>query len=159
MKKYLYLYLTIACFLGLIALFVIDGYMGIYENILITSGEQEQKIEPDLWLQKDGVYSTWTNLDENVFFSYEIANRRFSSYSAEIEVSLWQSQEKLFDLVSEDIQIGAFSTGRIEWVVNTEKLNIDDNTLSKSYQYSIIIKREQLERRIILNINGLLPVR
>jgi hypothetical protein len=49
-RKNLFLCLTLACFVGLVAIFVVDGYTGIYDTIYITYGEQVQKVEPDYWL-------------------------------------------------------------------------------------------------------------
>ena len=44
-----FLYLSIACFAGLVAIFVADGYMGIYDTIYVTEMEYEWRIEPDYW--------------------------------------------------------------------------------------------------------------
>ena len=36
-RRNLFLYLTLACFLGIIAIFIFDGYVGIYDTIYVTS--------------------------------------------------------------------------------------------------------------------------
>lgn len=153
--KNLYLYLALACFFSLITIFVVDGYMGIYDTVYITAGEQEQKIEPDYWQRdsnKDG--NTWwgpsTSWGEKVFFRYEIDNRQFSSYSADIEVSVWRSQEKVLNLLSEQIQIASFDSGLLEWVVDTSEL--EPAPPEQTYEYTILIKRGELELRIILHL-------
>ena len=46
-RKMVYTYLTFARFLGSIAIFIVDGYLGIYNTTYATSGEYERKIEPD----------------------------------------------------------------------------------------------------------------
>lgn len=46
-RKTAHTYLALAHFLGIIAIFIVDGYMGIYDTIYATSGEYERKIEPD----------------------------------------------------------------------------------------------------------------
>ncbi len=48
MRKNLFLYLALACFVGLIAIFVVDGYMGIYDTVYITTGKQEYKVDADV---------------------------------------------------------------------------------------------------------------
>jgi len=88
--------------------------MGIYDTIYITAGEREEKVEPDSWLKQDRFWSVGVNWEEKIFFDYEVDNRRFLSYSAEIEVSVWHSQEKVADLVSRHMQIGAFDKGQLE---------------------------------------------
>jgi len=161
MRKQLFLYLTLACFFGLIAIFIVDGYMGIYDTIYVTAGEREEKIEPDFWLRQDliksaevkNAYSISANWEEKIFFRYEIDNRRFSSYTADIEVAVWHSQEKIYDLVSQHSQIGAFAKEQLEWVLDTAEFLPGDIPTEQGYQFTLTIKRGQIERNIIVYIN------
>ena len=43
MRRHLFLYLALGCFAGLIAIFIVDGYVGIYDTVYVTAGEYEQK--------------------------------------------------------------------------------------------------------------------
>ena len=150
----LFLYLALACFLGIIAIFVVDGYMGIYDTVYITAGEQERVIEADFWLRgyDDYYYEpTVANWGEKVFFRYEVDNRQFQSYSADIEVSLWRSQQKVLDLLSEEMQVASFDKGQLEWVVDTGEL--DTMPPEEFAEYTVIIKRGEIERKIILFLN------
>ena len=153
MRKSLYLYLTLACFLGLIAIFIVDGYMGIYDTLYITTGEREEKIESDFWLRQEWGWSTGINWGEKAFFRYEVDNRLFSSYTADIEVSVWRSQEKVRDLISQSISIAALNKGRLEWVIDTTELLPESIPPEQRYEYTVIIKRGEIERKIILYIN------
>ncbi len=161
MRKNLFLYLTLACFFGLIAIFIIDGYLGIYDTIYVTAGEREEKIEADSWLRQSSIksagvknaYYVSADWEEKIFFRYELDNRRFSSYSAEVEVSVWHSQEKVSDLVSQHMQIGAFDKGQLEWVVDTAEFLPSDIPPEQNYEFTVIIKRGQVERNIIVYIN------
>ena len=154
-RKNLFLYLTLACFFGLIAIFIVDGYMGIYDTVYITAGEREQKMEFDAWQRQDKFWSTGVNREEKVFFRYEVDNRQFSSYTADIEASVWRSQEKVRDLISQPISIAAFDKGQLEWVIDTTELLPGGIPPEQSYQYSVIIKRGEVERRIIVYVNPL----
>jgi len=147
----LFLYLALACFLVLVVIFVVDGYMGVYETIYITAGGQEQKIEADFWSQEYNVWSTGAIYGETVSFRYEVDNRRFSTYSADIEVSVWSRQQKVLDLLSEQMQIASFDKGQLEWVVDTSEL--EPVPPEEFVEYTVIIKRGELERRIILYLN------
>ena len=158
-RKNLFLYLTLACFLGLIAIFIVDGYLGICDTIYIIAGEQEEKVEPDFWLQQDGSWSIGVNQDEKAFFNYEVDNRQFSSYSAEIEVSVWRNQEKVCDLLSQQLTVGAFDKGQLEWVVDTTELLPSDIPPEQGYQYTIVIKRGEVERKVIMYINSPSPIK
>ncbi len=81
-------------------------------------------------------------------------NRRFSSYTVDIEVAVWHSQEKLYDLVSQHMQIGAFDKGQLEWIMDTKEFIPSDIPAEQGYQYTVIIKRGQIERNIIVYINA-----
>ncbi len=154
-RRNLFLYLTLVCFFGLIAIFIIDGYMGIYDTVYITAGEREQRIDADVWRRGDKFWSAGVNRGEKAFFRYEVDNRRFSSYTADIEVSVWRSQEKLRDLTSQQIVLAAFEKGQVEWVMDTAEILPSDIPPEQSYEYTVIIKRGQIERKIILYINPL----
>jgi len=153
-RKNLFLYLTLVCFFGLIAIFIVDGYMGIYDTIHITAGERTQIIEADAWLRQGKFQqTTGVNRGEKVSFTYEVANRQLSSYTADIEVSVWRSQEKVQDLVSQPISIAAFGEGQLEWVIDTTELLPEDIPAEQSYEFTVIIKRGEIERNIIVRIN------
>ena len=155
-QRYLFLYLTLACFLGLIAIFISDGYMGVYDTLRITTGEQEQTIEPDYWLRQDRVWTTGVNRGEKAFFTYEVDNRRFTGLDTGVDVSLWQSQEKIgniLNILTQQQSIEPFATGKWEWAVDTAELVPGDAPPEQSYQYTVLIKRGETERRIILHTN------
>lgn len=153
MRRNLFLYLALACFVGLIAIFVFDGYLGIYDTLYVTSGEREEEIEPDFWQREDWIRSVEVNWEEKVSFRYEVDNRRFSSYTADIEVAVWRSQEKERDLISQPISIDAFDKGQLEWVMDTADFLPGDSPPEQVYEYTVIIKRGEIERKIIVHIN------
>ena len=152
-RRNLYLYLTLACFLAIIAIFIVDGYMGIYDTIYITTGEREQKIEPDVWQRDDPYWSSGMTRGDRAFIRYEVDNRQFSRYEADIEVSIWRMQEKVSDVLSQHMALGAFSKGQIEWEIDPTELLPPDAPLEQGFDYTLKIKRGELERNIILYIN------
>ena len=95
MRKNLFLYLSIACFLSLLAIFVIDGYMGIYDTLEVTADEHSQTIEPDQWNHNRYEPSIRAEWGSKVFFTYMVENRRFSNYTTPINASVWKENEKL----------------------------------------------------------------
>jgi len=50
-RRYLFLYLALACVAGLTAIFIVDAYLGIYDTVYVTAREYTQKIEADYWLR------------------------------------------------------------------------------------------------------------
>lgn len=111
-RRNLFLYLTLACFLGLIAIFIFDGYMGLYDTIYLTAGEREQKIETDVWRGQDTYWSAGVNRGEKVFFRYEVDNRQFSNYATEVKASIWHMQEKMLDVTTQKIDLASFDKNR-----------------------------------------------
>ena len=152
-RRNLYLYLTLVCFFGIIAIFIADGYMGIYDTVYITAGEREQKIESDVWQRNDTFWSSGITRGEKGFISYEVDNRQFSRYEADIDVSVWRMQEKVSDVLSQHMEVGAFSKGRVEWEIDTAELLPPDAPPEQGFDYTLTIKRGELERNIILRIN------
>lgn len=159
MRKYLFLYLTLACFFGLIAIFVADGYMGVYDSLEIRAGEQIQKIEADFWLREDRVWSTRVGHEEKIFFRYKVANRRFSTYTADVAVSIWHSQEKVLDLEPQTVSVASFDEEELEWIVDNARIVPGDLPQEQGYEYSVVIKRGETERRLIMYVitTGYLP--
>lgn len=157
----IYFYLTLACFLGLIAVFIFGGYLGVYDTIRINSGEVTQTIEPDVWRTGNPYWSTGIVWGDKAAFQYEIDNRRFADYSADVSASIWRSQEKIIDLFSQPVALASFEKTRLEFVVDTNKLG---SSLSReqSYQFTMLIKRGEVERRLIMHINpttyGIRPI-
>lgn len=154
-RRNLYLYLTLACFLGIIAIFIIDGYLGIYDTLYVTAGEYEEKIELDDWIKQNRFWSPAVNQGEKILFRYEVDNRRFSGYAADIEVSVWRSQTKISDLVSQRMVINAFDKGQLTWEVDTAGLLPDNIPPERGSDFSVIIKRGKIERRVIVQVNPL----
>jgi len=150
----IYLYLALACFLGIVLIFVFDGYMGVYDKIEVNTGEFPQKIEPDFWLREGTYGSVVIEWDDKADFTYEVDNRRFSSYSSDLEVSLWHNDEKLADILAEEISTGPLDTWRTEWVLDTSVSLPPDVSPEQGYQLTLLIKRGNIERRTIIYVSG-----
>lgn len=159
MRRNLFLYLAIACFIGLIAIFIFDGYIGIYDTVYITTGEREQQVDPDYWQRQLRGYSYPYHIEatggESVHFRYEIDNRRFSTYSATVEASVWKSNEKVVDLLSQDISVSAFDKVTMEWTLPTDML--EKPAVGVALEYTVKIKRGEMElgQGIILSFYSL----
>ena len=158
-RKNLFLYLAIACFVALIAIFIVDGYMGIYDTVYVTVGEREQVIEPDYWLQRypppgeaKMAYYVPAEWGQKVFFRYEIDNRRFSTYSTLIQASVWQENEKVLDLFSEEESIGPFDKAMVEWTLSTRDLEKAGFGVNERTQYTVKISHGEVERRIVVDL-------
>jgi hypothetical protein len=152
--KNLYLGLTIAFFLAIIAIFIFDGYMGLYDTVTMTTQEREETIEPDYWLRDYYPPSTWAEEGLDINFHYELDNRRFSTYSADIEVAIWFGEEKQDVLVSQAVAVGGFDKEELSWTVDTGALRPADIPETKDYEFSVIIKRDGVERRIRVHVSS-----
>jgi len=151
MKKNLFLYLALACFVSLIAIFVFDGYMGLHDTLHITTAEYEQTVEADQWDRWDRFDdykpSAETAWGDKVLFSYEVNNRRFASYDTTIQVSLWKEDDKILDLVAEDTALEPFDEAQLEWTLTTQELEKAGLGIDN---YTLQINRGDIERKIIV---------
>jgi hypothetical protein len=150
----LYLYLALVCFAGVLAIFVVDGYLGIYDTLYITGQEHEQVIEPDYWQQpwvKESGYTTGTRKGEPVYFRYKIDNRTFSTYSSGIEASVWKGGEKIMQMLDEDIQVASFEDVILDWALRVEDLEKAGFVVGEYGEYTVRISLGEVERKIILS--------
>jgi hypothetical protein len=149
--KNLYLGLTIAFFLAIIAIFVFDGYMGIYDTVTVTVQEREETIEPDQWLREDYSYYTWVESGEKLYFHYELDNRRFSGYEADIEAAVWFGGEKQEVLADESVSLGAFEKEEFSWSVDPAAVRPYQTSADYDFEFSVIITRDGVELRTIVH--------
>lgn len=153
-SKNLYLALTIAFFLAIIALFVFDGYMGVYDSVTIITAERENTVEPDQWMRDDYSYYTWVEEIQDISFVYEVDNRRFSGYSADVEAAIWFGGTKHSDLISQPVAIDAFDKVELEWTIDTAELRPADTPEANDYEFSVIITRDGVELRIVVHVSS-----
>lgn len=160
-----FLYLAIACFVGLVTIFVVDGYMGVYDTVYVTVREYTQKIEADYWLQQRPEYAPipvsgegdefaycciGASVGDNVPFRYVIENHQFSNYSTFVQSSVWRENEKVLDLFSGNISASPFGKATVEW-----RLSSDDLGITAPTQYTVRINHGDIERRIIVDFYSL----
>jgi len=160
-RRNLFLYLAIACFVGIIAIFMFDGYLGIYDTVYVTTGEHPQEIGPDYWQgQRRGFaypFHIGARWGDSVKFEYEINNRRSSTYTATVEASVWKSNEKVIDLFSQDISLANFDKATMEWTLSTQELEKAGMEIG---DYTVKIRRGGVElgQGIVLDFHSPLPV-
>lgn len=153
--KNIYLYLALACFLGIILIFVFDGYMGLYDSLSVKGTDFPQEITEDQWQQQDRYGMPGINIGNGgeVSFSYKVDNRRFSSYTADINISLWHNQVKLADLQSKTLALGAFGTEQVDWVLNIDDFIPENLPANTNYDFTVLIKRGEIERTVALYVS------
>jgi len=149
--KKLFLYLAIACFAGLITIFITDGYMGIYDTINVTVGEREEEIKASYWERNDTYWTVSASSGEKIYFNYRIDNNQFSEYSTHIEASVWKEKEKIVDLFSQDVSIGQLDDVTVEWILSRDDLDDTDFEINERRNYTVGINRGDVERRIIVS--------
>lgn len=153
----LYLYLALVCFAGILAIFVADGYLGIYDTLYVTTQEREQVIEPDYWQQrwvKEGYegYSLGARWGEPIPFRYEIDNRSFWTYSVSVEVSVWKGGQEVVVLLNKaEISVAPFKKTVVDWILRPEDLGESSPVSGEYREYTVRIRHGEIERRIILS--------
>ena len=145
-RRNIFLNSAIACLIGIIAIFIFDGYLGKYDAVYVTTGEYEQEIEADYWQSQRRGFSYPFHIGavwgDSIHFRYDIINRRFPAYSATVEASVWKSNEKVIDLFRQDISLSGFDRVTMEWLLPAEDL---ERTGLGIGQYTIKIMRGEVE--------------
>jgi len=150
----LYLYLALLCFAGILVIFVIDGYLGIYDKLSFTIQEREQVIEPDQWQQrwvKESGYSAGIRWGEPVQFQYRIDNRTFSAHSSTVDVTVWRGGEQLKQLLKENVTVPSFDQVTLNWMITDKDYGELGLKTGEYGEYTIRIMFGDLERKIILS--------
>jgi len=152
--KNLFLYLAVVCFIGIILIFFFDGYLGLHDTLSVTSGETTQQIDAEQWTnQEEWGYPPQIGIvyDGKASFSYEIANRRFSSYQTAVDVTVWRDQEKVSDVLSQNINIKAFGKNKIEWTLDAAKL-VTGIITAEGKTFTVKIRMGDTERGVVVYV-------
>jgi hypothetical protein len=168
-SKRLFLFMAIGCFAGIVAIFVVDGYLGVYDTFHIAVGEYPaQTIGADYWLSQgygqyemprpagtEGDKSAYccvsADWSQTISFKYVIENHLSTAYSAHTEASVWKGNEKLIDLSSQDVVIAPFREAIVEWTLSSKDIVSGPPVAGVSYDYTVRVNREDVERRIIVS--------
>ena len=154
----IWLYVSIAFFIGIVAVFFVDGYMGVYDTILINTPGNEYEIAPDFWQESrtanDRYYVGGIKQTDLLKFGLQIENRRFSDYQSNVKVSLWEGGREIKELFEQSDNIEVFQPSPLyEWELDTTDLEVAD-TLNGTI-YVIKIDRNGVERKITLRLDAL----
>lgn len=149
--RYLYLGLALACFAGILGIFIVDGYLGVYDILYVTYDEYERKIEFDSqWIpeNEETYYGGEITFGKPAYFRYQIENRTFSSYEDQVTVSVWEGSNKLVELVDKQVKIASFSDAVVDWTLTSDELA--KGVISEEYSnYTLRISSSGRERKII----------
>ena len=151
MRRHLFLFPTLACFFGLIAIFFVDGYMGIHDTLYVTVEEHEQQIE--FSGQRQNLETVHVNWGEKVKFRHKVDNSQFSSYTTDVEVSVSHNEKKVHDLTTKPLSVDGFESGQLEWVIDSKELLPESIPPEQGRAYTVLFKRGDIEREIIIYIN------
>ncbi|MFH1646745.1 MAG: hypothetical protein ABID71_03500 [Chloroflexota bacterium] len=152
--KSLYLFLALACFVGIIVIFIFDGYIGVYDTLVMDNGQYPQKVEADQWSPEKYGYLANTGVERGgrVDFTYTVENHRFSEYSEAVSVTLWHNQDKLADLLTATVAAGPFDKDEVKWSLEAESLVPTEYPSDINYNVNVVITRGNIERKVLLNI-------
>ena len=159
-NKYIYLLLTIACFVGIILIFVFDGYMGIYDTLLIDNGQFPQTIGSDQWRQQEEFGyppSVSMERERSVSLTYTVENHNFSAYNVDVSVSLWDGANKVADLATGRLSAPAFGKAEITAVLDAGQYIPAGYPTEQSYNLALVINRGGVERKVMVYISPGIP--
>jgi hypothetical protein len=154
----LYLFLALACFVGIILIFVFDGYMGVYDTLAMDNGQFQQTVEGDQWARQEkygGFVSVPVERGGRIDFTYTVENHRFTEYSADIKITLWQNKAQIGDIgfiPDEPLIIPAFNKKELTWSITPDYIIPADYPAEQSYNVNMEIKRGDIVRQVNVNI-------
>jgi hypothetical protein len=151
-SKNRFLYLALLCFLGILTVLVADGYMGVYDTLKVRSGEFEQTFEADFWTQEFAVAQSSAREGDVISCSYMVDNHLFNTYGAKLEVWVERNRERVRDVLSQDLSVAAFKREEITFDIDTTGLT--PAQANESLEYSVVIKRGDTERRLVIFVGG-----
>lgn len=153
--KNIYLFLALACFIGIIVIFIFDGYIGVYDSLVMDNGQFKQTVDWEEWANQEKYRTVaGTSIERNgqADFTYVIENHRFSEYNGSLEVTLWSNKVKVADLISQPFTIPAFDKAEATWSVNAAEILPANYNLNQNYVYIVNIKTADVEREVNINI-------
>jgi hypothetical protein len=155
-KSLLYLYLALACLLGIIIIFVFDGYLGVYDKLVLDTGNYKQTIEADQWARNEkygNMVAVSTDPGGMIDFTYIVENHNFSKYVDNVDVSLWYNKNKLKDIISREAVTPSFEKTELSWSINATNILPSDYVVGREYLYNLKIKRGNMERDVNISVN------
>ncbi|MCJ7605187.1 MAG: hypothetical protein MUO19_04035 [Dehalococcoidales bacterium] len=154
-RRNLYLYLALACFLGILLIFVFDGYMGVYDKLTADNGQYRQTFGGEQWDQpEDRGYLSTVNAERGgvIDFTYGINNNRFTRYSNPVRVYLETSSNTTMELLNTDISAGAFGSDEIAWSLDPERWLPVDYPLDTQLRATMTIEHGNFTREITVSM-------
>jgi hypothetical protein len=156
----LFLYLALACFLGIILIFIFDGYIGVYDRLVMDTSRYLQTVESDQWEQTDrfsGIFSVSIERDGRIDFTYTVENHRFSEYTADIGITLWQNKAQIGDIgfiPDEPLMIPAFSKKELSWFIEATDIFPAGYPVEQNYIFNVKINRGDIVREVSVYIQA-----
>lgn len=153
----IYLFLALACFLGIVVIFVFDGYMGIYDSLTVISPPFSRTvISRDQWPQQEEYGFIGVGMERNgrLEFTYAIENHRFSAYSEPVTISVWHDNGAPRDVAAGQMSAGAFGTAELVWTLRAEDVVPADLPASQPYNFNVVIRRGGIERRVQVYVSA-----
>lgn len=124
-----YLVVPVACIILISGIIFLEGFDRINDRLYRPQGYFDTEFE----------YTSSTSIQENTSanFVYEITNRWFTSYEAQVEINLWESGEKLGTIRSTKVDIGPFGTEEINFELDAQAYGLRDKGFGSEYKLKI----------------------
>ena len=152
--KILYLILAVACFLGIILIFIFDGYIGVYRTLDVDNGQYVQTIGAEQWEKAEDRYLLGFSVEEGqtLQFTYRVENRRFSGNDYPLTV-YYVNQGETIDLVDTELNISAFGSKEVVWTLDTSNLIPADYPTDRQLILTMTIKAGDNQNDMSIYIN------
>ncbi|HTY81856.1 MAG TPA: hypothetical protein VMB24_03655 [Dehalococcoidales bacterium] len=147
----IFLILALLCFLGIVAIFIFDGYIGVYDTLAVNNGQYTQTVTPDQWGQPErygGSFNAGIPGNGSATFTYTMENHRFNKYNSRLDATLVYNEQIVLNLFGRDISIPAFGKQSFEWTLSAADVPMQ----YRNVVGTIKIVSGNIQRQVGLNI-------
>ena len=155
--RFLYLYLALACFVGILLIFVFDGYMGRYITLNMDNGRYSQLLESGWWEveEKYAGYNSFSGERDDVFtFTLKLENRCFTSFSEPVHVSLQDVSGNGPEIFEGMLEADAFGKAEVSWKLPAADLVPTDFAPDSYLTTNMVIQIGEYKGSIKLQIHN-----
>jgi hypothetical protein len=156
-KNSLYLYLALVCFVGIILIFVFDGYVGVYDSLKMDNGRFTQTVAYGQWAEDDYDYVRMSSMErgERMECTYTVENHRFSTYEADVTISFLHNDEEIAPPIAPAFIAAPFDEDEFTWIMEGDAFVPADYPDEQSYSVTVVISRGEVRREVNISISGL----
>jgi len=151
----LYLFLALACLLGIVLVFVFDGYMGVRDSVWVTGVDGERSVGDDLGRGGEHQYYSLeveVPADGEINIRYELENRCFRGYTEDVRAIIRHENMTVAELTSGVVSLSPLAAEGFLWTVDVDEYAPAEWGVNRYYSLMLIIYRGGTDINVSLSL-------